>query len=170
MKKFVAFLLGLVANTCAYAEPMIVTIPGDGWHLLIDVPPIMNLDSKYRRGRFQLTASETVTGITFSVLTEKWGDESNEQCRDANWSKTVQNPIIDQTTVRKYSSEVFSAVTYNIEGEYRGEHAKASNGHFYFVKGGKCVDVHVSKYSYVDGDERVIRRTGDSIRVLEGFE
>ena len=170
MKRYIVVLLSIFGSTCVYGDPMVVTIPADGWHLLIDVPPIMNLDSKYRRGRFQLTGSETVTGITFSVFTEKASDASNDRCRDENWSKTAGNPIIDQATVQKYSSDVFSAVTYNIDGEYRGEHVKASNGHFYFVKANKCVDVHVSKYPYVHGDEEVIRRTGKSIRVLERLQ
>ncbi|MDH3287559.1 MAG: hypothetical protein OEP48_07535 [Betaproteobacteria bacterium] len=170
MRKAAAIWLTLVISAWVHAEPMVVTIPGDGWHLFIDVPPILNLDGKSRDGRFRFIASETVTGITLSVHTENSGAESDERCRDAHWSKTARNPIIDQTTVRMYSSDVFSAVTYNIEGEYRGQHAKASNGHFYFTKMDKCVDVHVSKYPYVDGDEKIIKRIGDTIRALDGLQ
>ena len=149
MRVLLAIALMLMTSG-AFAEPNIVTIPGRGWHLGVDVPSLTNSNSETDGARFSYTGVDTKSGITFSINIEVLANGSNAECRDEYWGKGQKNPVITAGTVEYFESPLLLGVSHRAEGDYNGMHFTTANAHGYFVKGDACVDLHVSKIGYSD--------------------
>lgn len=140
----------------ALAEPNIVTVPGEGWHLVVDTPPLTSSDGASQDGRFRYTGVDINNGITFSIHTEPMSEGTNAGCREHYWNKAAANPYIVKESVVQFETEHLHGVTHRSEGEYKGRPFTTVNSHGYFVKNGKCVDLHVSQIPFSEeGLERV---------------
>lgn len=140
----------------AIAEPNIVTIPEQGWHLVVDTPPLTSSESTNEDSRFSYTGADGISGVTFSIHTEDMMNGSNKQCRDEYWGKTKNYPYIVKRSAELFETPTLLGVTYRSEGEYKGRPFTTVNSHGYFIKNGKCVDLHVSQIPYsVEGKMKV---------------
>jgi hypothetical protein len=57
------------------------------------------------------------------------------------------------------------AVTYIVEGEYQNKHVKSQNVNIYLSQGGKCVDIHISRYPYVEGADTELANIASSAAI-----
>ena len=142
-------LVFLAVATAAAAEPTLVTIPGKGWHFLIDVPPVRTSEGQYDGERFRSLATSP-SGITFSLHTESAEGGGNELCRDTYWEKGSKNPVIAEGTVEFFEAKHLLGVSHKSEGDYQGKHFTTANAHGYFVQGSDCIDLHVSIVGYTE--------------------
>jgi len=161
-------LLLLLAIPCAaaHAEPTIITVHGQGWHLFVDAPSLTSSDSKSIKGRFRYTGLDVNSGITLSVHTEPMRAGSREQCRDAYWSKTKNIPYIVNGSPALFEAPELVGVTYRSEGEFRGKPFTTANAHGYFVVEGNCVDLHVSQIPYSDDGKAKVEAIVRSAKVM----
>lgn len=151
------------------AEPNIVTIPNQGWSLIVETPPLTSSESTNKDGRFRYIGADTASGITFSIHTEDldFGNQSNAQCRDKYWMKTKNNPYIIKDSIELFETTIMLGVMYRIEGKYMGQPYKTSSSHGYFVKNGKCVDLHVSQIPYSDEGMKNVKNIVSTARIME---
>lgn len=155
MKAFLIPVL-IALSAAAVGEESIVTIPGQGWHLVVDVPPLTSSESANRQGRFSYLGADTVSGITFSINTENMQGGTNAQCRDEYFERARRNPHIVQESIVSFETPTLLGISYRSGGEYEGQPFTMANSHGYFVKNGKCVDLHVSHLPYTaEGAKRV---------------
>ena len=151
----------------AVAEPNIVTIPAQGWSLIVDTPPLTSSESSNKDGRFRYIGADSESGITFSIFTEDMENQSNIQCRDKYWKKSKDNPYIIKDSVRFFEATSMLGVSYRIEGSYMGRPYKTASSHGYFVKNGKCVDLHVSQIPYSDEAMKIVESIVLIARVMQ---
>lgn len=150
MKRVLLFLLLPLA---AYAEPYYVTVPGEGWSLKVDVPPMTNVRGEANGRRYRVMALSVETGITISLHSETNGAGSNSECRDTYWRLIQGSPTI-KSEIQLFGTENFLFVTHRSEGELKGVKHKTANGHAYFAKNGLCMDLHVSHWPYQEGSDK----------------
>lgn len=160
-------LLLLTCVTSAFAEPNIVTIPGEGWHLVVDAPALTSSEGSNEDGRFSYTGADINSGVTFSINTEDMNNGSNKACRDMYWAKTKNNPYIVKDSPVLFDTPTLHGVTYRSGGEYKGRPFTTVNAHGYFVKKGKCVDLHVSQIPYTDEGKAKIEKMVRTAKIME---
>lgn len=157
----------MTLSQAVVAEPNIVTIPGQGWNLVVDTPPLTSSEGTNKDGRFRFVGADTQYGITFSIFTEDLENGSNVQCRDKYWAKTKENPYIIKESVELFETPIMLGVTYHVAGMYMGQPYKTANSHGYFVKNGKCVDLHVSQIPYTDEARKVVEAIVTTAKVMQ---
>jgi len=161
---FLFSFLILFPASQALAELRSVTVPSHGWQLSFDIPSGAGAQTVSAGERFSYMAQDLESGIVFSFHVEPWETGGNAECRAEYWGKAAMNPYIDKTTIRISDTERLSQVLYVFDAEIQGMSVKSVNANFYFVYKGSCVDVHVSKHPFADGDEQVLIQIGDSLR------
>ena len=149
------------------AEQNIVTIPAQGWSLVVGTPPLTSSESTNKDGRFRYIGADTLSGITFSIHTEDMGNKTNADCRDKYWTKTKDNPYIIKESAGLFEAEMMLGVSYRIEGKYMGQPYKTANSHGYFIKNGKCVDLHVSQIPYSDEGMKNVENIVRTARLMQ---
>lgn len=161
---FLFSLLMLSAVPQVRAELRSVTLPFHGWQLSVDIPSGAGAQTVSAGERFSYMAQDLESGIVFSFHVEPWDSGGNAECRSTNWEKAALNPYIDKTTIRISDTERLSQVLYVFDAEIQGMSVKSVNANFYFVYKRSCVDVHVSKHPYAEGDEQTLIQIGDSLK------
>lgn len=161
-----AFLALLVCTcTVAAAEPLYITVPGEGWTLKLDTPAMTNVRGSAEGRRLQYQASSTETGITLSLHSEADSGSSHEVCREAYWKKSPASPMT-KSDISLWSTEQAMMVTHLTELVYQGKAQKTANGHAYFVKNGLCLDLHVSHWPYQPGSEKRVEAVLRSLAIV----
>jgi len=163
--KILAILL--LAPLVAVAEIQYITIPGEGWHLALNTPPLTNTEAKSRGRIFRYLASSVETGVTVSVNTETQGSSSNAECRDKYWSKQQANPMLVKGSETVFEDDTAYYSTYRSEGVYEGQPFKTANAHAYIARNGICADVHVSHWPYTEESESMVADIVTSIAVVD---
>ena len=161
---FLVLLLMLFAVPQVQAEIRSVTVPGQGWQLSFDIPSGAEEQTLPAGERFSYMAQDLESGIVFSFHVEPWDSGGNAECRSTYWEKAALNPFIDKTTIRISDTDRLSQVLYVFDAEVQGLSLKSVNANFYFVYKGSCVDVHVSKHPYAEGDEQTLIQIGDFLK------
>src|SRR6187402_3033413 len=84
-------LLALAAGA-ACAEPLYITVPGEGWTLKLEAPAMTNIRATAAQRLLRYTASSVESGITLSLHSETEGGGSNAECRDIYWKNALASP------------------------------------------------------------------------------
>lgn len=165
--KLLSILVLAAVPLAAFAESNIVTIPGQGWHLVVDIPPLADSKGEAANGRFSYTGTSIESGITFSIHTEEMKDADNAQCRAEYWGKAQANPYIVKDSATLFETDSLHGVSYRSEGEYQGRAFTMVNAHGYFVENGKCVDLHVSQLPFSETGKAKVERIVRTSRVMK---
>lgn len=166
MKRYGLLAIVLIATSVS-AESQIVTIPAQGWHLVVEVPPLTSSESTTIGGRFSYTGADGKSGITFSIHTEDAKGGSHKECRDEYWKQSLANPYIVKGSAELFETPTLLGVTYRSEGEHKGKRFALVNSHGYFVKNGTCVDLHVSQIPYSPEGAETVERIVRTSKVLQ---
>lgn len=150
-------LLMLLLPLAASAEPFYVTVPGEGWSLKVDAPPMTRMGGEVKDRRLQFMASSLESGVTLSLHSETTGGGSSSECRDRYWPLSLGSPTV-KTEIQLSGAGDFLFVTHLAEAELKGVKHKTANGHAYFVKNGLCMDLHVSHWPYQQGSEKRVEQ------------
>jgi len=144
---------GLALSASIKAEPVSLPIPGEGWNLSFDAPPIIwTKCDKTSSGVSYLGSSENGVVISFFVEEPDGESRGNKACADYYWPLGKKNPMIDQSTVEIEETKDFVKVSYRLRGKYKGTAIDMPNINLYFEYQGKWVDVHISKLPFEDED------------------
>ena len=165
MKNFIVLLLTVTGY--ANAENTYITMPNEGWTLLLDTPPITSSKNDVKNRMVRYMGSSIETGITISVNSNTDAASSNKECFDTYWQKAQQNPVMVKTSIDTSNNKTAYYASHQSEGEYRGKAFKTANGHAYFVKGGLCIDVHVSHWPFDDDSEDMVNEIIKSLEIIE---
>lgn len=152
----------ILVSMCAHAEVAQVHIPGKSWGIRFDMPTISQYQGVGNGRSFQYKAVSAggpgtpQTMLTLFLEPEAFG--SNKECFQSYWSKSKQNPLIDQSSIKTTSMQNFEAVHYKyVPGQ--------PNANFYLVNQGYCIDVHVSLSQDTPEAEKTLTAIGDSLRI-----
>jgi hypothetical protein len=165
MKLTIALLVLL--STPLHAETTYITIPGEGWTLKVETPPLTSSKSEVAGRILRYLGSSVETGISLSIYTEIEGSSNNIECFETYWKKAQENPVMVKASIKEFSDEKAMYATHSSEGEYQGQAFKTANGHAYFVKNGVCVDVHVSHWPYTEKSENAVEGIIKSLAIID---
>ncbi|MFA5938873.1 MAG: hypothetical protein WC809_05920 [Sinimarinibacterium sp.] len=160
-------MLLFLFSTIARAEPFYITIPGEGWSLKVDAPPMTSVKGTSEGRIYQYMASSVETGLTLSLHTETEGGRSNQECRETYWRLAQRNPTLVKDTVTLSGSEQALFATHLSEGVYKGEAFKTANGHAYLAKNGLCIDLHASHWPYDVSSEKRVEEILRSVTIVQ---
>jgi hypothetical protein len=160
----VAFFFGAI-SVLAHAEPFSITVPGKGLQLSFDVPVMDKIQGQVEGDRYKFFGQSTDKGIWVSFHAEPWTTGGNKECREAYWAVVKdKNKLIKEDTTKVVDTDSYSMVYYLMDGEYEGQKVKSANASFYFVQGNSCYDVHVSKFPFAEGDEKIVTGFGKNLK------
>ena len=161
-----AATLILVASV-ASAEPTLITIPGQGWHLSIDAPAPVTTSGKVTGARFSYTAHDSFSKITYSIHTETLVNGTNESCRDKVLARGADLPWnIKEDQVTPFETPAVVGKTSRFVVETAGLTETTANAHAFMVVDDKCVSVHVSQSPYSDACLTEVGEIARSIRIV----
>jgi hypothetical protein len=154
---YLVCLVGLALCSPVTAEPVTLTIPGEGWNIAFDAPPITSFRGSTSEKDFRYQgASEEGFNVTLFVEKKNTEAHGHTACADYYWPLAKRNPMIDQSTVVIEKEKEFVKVSYRIRGEERGTKFDVPNINLYFEYKGKWIDVHISKFPFKDPEQKVL--------------
>ena len=157
----------LLMPLAAIAETRYITIPGEGWHLTVDAPPLTNSEAMSTGRIFRFLASSVETGVTVSVNTETQGSQSNAACREKHWTRQRTNPMLVKGSESIFEDDTAFYSAYRSEGIFQGQPFKTANAHAYIAKDGICADVHVSHWPYTEESDSIVADIVTSIAIVD---
>jgi hypothetical protein len=160
------FLAAFLFVGSVQAEPLYVTVPGEGWTLKIEAPAMKLTRGLGEGRRCQYRAASIESGFTVSLSSELEGTRDNDECRQVYWSKSEGGPT-KKSDIKLFRSDRASLVTHLAEAVLQGATHKTANGHAYFVKNGLCMDLHVSHWPYQSGSEQKVEEILRSMTLVD---
>ena len=150
-------LLAGAAPMAAEAEPFIVTIPGQGWTITMDVPPLANIAGQSKANNFQFRATSGENGFNVSIFVEQpqGREKTHEAVFNHYWPMAKQNPLIDASSIKVTKTAKFVKVAYRFDLGQTDKDAKNRQVNYYFYFKDRWIDVHISKMPLADVDDKL---------------
>jgi hypothetical protein len=132
-------------------EPYTITIPGQGWTIAFESPPLREFQGESKGNTFVFQATERKAfNLSLFVEEPKNEEKGHEACFNYYWPKAKRNPMIDQASAKVEKTDKFVKMTYRI----KADEVSALNVNYYFAFQGRWIDVHVSRYPAAADDEQ----------------
>lgn len=154
MTTLLAFVVSL--GLCAPASAAEVRVPGEGWSIRFDAPPLADEQERGGDGAdYAYRANSERFNLSVFVETPQ-GAGTHEACHAFYWSKASRNPRIDPESVKTARTAKYVRVQYDLVLELAGEAIRQRNVNYFFAHKGRWVDVHASIIGYGKDDARVL--------------
>lgn len=163
LKHFTLFTFLFVLVTPAFAKRVEVKIPGEGWKIRFESPPLSNIEDSSEPGGYSFRGNSGRFNVSLFVETPASAGKSHQDCYRFYWPQASRNPLIAVDTVKKSETSKFVSVQYDIVSEFRGKPIRSANINIYFVFRGKWVDVHVSIIEPTAADLAILDEFGKSL-------
>jgi hypothetical protein len=151
------------SRTLAAADPFSVEIPGLGWRISFDAPPLGQIRDERLGPDYTWRANSGRFNISLFVEEPANPGRTNKDSYAFYWPKGRRNPLIDQSTVEVTQTSRYVRVQYVIRAPYRGSSVPMMNVNYYFAHRGRWVDVHISVIGITENDVDIIRRFDESL-------
>lgn len=159
MKK-VAFLLLTFISTGTFAKLMQVEVIGENWNFGYDIGEVTEYQAVSKNQKFQYQAlAEEKNGSPKTFLTfylEPIAGQNKDTCYNEFWNKSATYSLIEKATVKHQSFPRYEQVTYLYSNGME-------NANYYFVKNGKCADVHISIPKSTPNAESLMTKYGKNL-------
>jgi hypothetical protein len=140
-------------------------VPGKALQISFDAPTMDKIQVQTEGERVKFFGQATEKGIWISFHAEPWKSGGNTECRETYWSTVKEkNKLIKEESTKIVDADRYSMVYYLMDGEYEGNKVKSANASYYFVSGNSCYDVHVSKFPWAEGDEKIVTDFGKNLK------
>ncbi len=160
MKKMVFLFLTFI-STVVLAKPMQVEVIGENWTFGYDIGDVTRYETIAKNQKFQYQAlSEAKNDSPKTFLTfylEPVAGQSKEACYNEFWSRSVTYPLINRSSVKHQSFSLYEQVTYLYSNG-------TLNANYYFIKNGKCADVHISIPKDAPNAENLLNQYGRNLK------
>jgi hypothetical protein len=135
-----------VASTYQY---MIFRIPNQNWSLTVVDLDFGSFERHVDDNQYTLQGSPGPGGSKLSLFVEKPANAgtNNDDVLSYYWPKAAHDPLIDPQSVDIERADKFDRVFYVAQG--------VPNVNFYFAFKGRWVDVHIAKWPFASGDEKL---------------
>ena len=160
-------LLGVLAALPAAAQELYrFTVPHRGWTVSFVLAPLVRYEAAASaEGNFQLQGQTGEgTSLSFFVEPSSAGADS-ESCRSKYWADASRNPLINRSTVSLVTINGMPAIQYVFEGRYQGQQVKMQHLNVYAAHQGTCIDFHVSRFPFAEGDLERLRQVAGTLAV-----
>ncbi len=158
--RFLLLLVGALPGM-ACAAPTTVAIPGQGWQVSFDAPPLAERKEADHPEQYMFFG--TAGRFNVSIYVEPPGcnrGATHADFIDCFWPRASRNPVIVRESIRKTCTDAYCRIGYDIKAPWNGRLSRQANIHFLFAYQGRWTDVQVS----------VVEPTDDDLKLLELFE
>jgi hypothetical protein len=128
---------------------LIFRIPNQDWRLTVINLGFGPLERQADDNQYFLQGSPGSSGSKLSLFVVKPANDgtNHDDVLSYYWSKAARDPLIDARSVDIERTDKFDRVFYVAQG--------VPNVNFYFAFKGRWVDVHIAKWPFVKGDEKL---------------
>jgi hypothetical protein len=148
----------------AIAVPVKVEIPKEGWSIAFDSPSLSKQEESKGDGEYAFRANSGRFNLSLFVEKPGGAGQTHRDCYDFYWSQARRNPMIAQDSVKSSETPSYVRVQYDIVTQFQGQPIRQRHVHYYFVYGGKWVDVHISVIVPTKEDEEIFTAFDRSLR------
>jgi hypothetical protein len=126
-----------------------ISIPNQNWKLIIFDFGFGNWNKQQDGDQFGLRGETGPGGFNFVLIVEPPVNDlpGNDPVYNFYWINMAHDSLIDAQSVRVERRDKFIKVSYTAQGQ--------PNANYFFAYQGRWVDVHLSKASFVPGDEKL---------------
>jgi hypothetical protein len=160
----VGLALMLVFAGSAVAVPTRVEIPHQGWSIVFDSPPLSRQEESRGDGEYAFRANSERFNISLFVEKPGGPGQAHRDCYEFYWSKGGQNPMMDKASLQRSETPKYVRVQYDIVSQFQGQPIRQRHVNYFFVYGGKWVDVHISIIVPTKEDEAIFAAFDKSLR------
>ncbi len=158
-------VLLVYADLGAAQEPYRVTVPGRGWALNIDLPPLGQFQGQEEGGVFQFMGRSSTGTMVVSMFVEPAQPQTSQDCRTEYWGKGSRNPMIVGDSVILLDVGDNPGVTYVIEAEHEGQKVRSQHVNVYRYHSETCIDVHLSSFPLEEGADSRLLAIAETVSV-----
>jgi hypothetical protein len=139
------------------AEPFVVTVPGQGWAITMDVPPLANFAGQSKGNNFQFRSTSGENGFNVSIFVEQpqGREKTHEAVFNHYWPMAKQNPLIDASSIQVTKTAKFVKVAYRFDLGQADKDTKNRQVNYYFFFKDRWIDVHISKMPLAESDDKL---------------
>lgn len=130
-------------------------IPGQGWHVSFDTPPLMKRNEADSPDQYMYIASSGRFNLSLYVETPSCdGGTGHADFYNCFWPRASRNPQIVEDSVVATSTERFYKVVYDTLTPWKEQMVRQRHINFLFAYRGKWTDLHISivEPTEVDGE------------------
>lgn len=158
-----ALLVCVFGSAVLHAEILTIPVPGEGWQIKFEGPVLAVESQEVSTDGLTYRGNAGLFNVSAFVGAPAGSGGDSKACRDHFWQKAIQNPMIQQASVKQWSTPLCECVEYVTVDESQGEKLTQANIDCYFELLGKWVDVHASVISPTEDDTRMLKKLGDSL-------
>lgn len=140
-----------------------IPIPGQGWKVTFDAPPIKNGRGGSHGDDYEFRGSNGRLNVSLFVEAPKKAGGGNKECYEFYWPKSALHPLIKHDSVKVSHTDKFYRVEYLIQIPENGIASMQTNVNYYFAFEGKWVDLHISALGASQAEAAIIKRIDESL-------
>ncbi len=157
--------LGLAALvTPLRADEKVFEIPGEGWRVVVNAPPLSKIEESRRGADYALKGNSGRFNLSLFVETPQSATGSHKECYEFYWPRARRNPMIDQTSIRVSHSERCYRVEHISTYPLAGKTIQQKSVNYYFAFNSRWMDLHISVIEPRAGDEEIFHRFDAGLR------
>ncbi len=141
--------------TAAKSTHMEIAIPNETWSISFDAPALSDVKQSEESGDFQFSGNSHLFNLSFFVEKPRGKGTTHLDCRDFYWAKARKNPRIEKKSIAFSETDKYARVQYDIV--VRQPALRQTNVNYYFIYGGKWVDIHISFVNATAEDEQIFK-------------
>lgn len=164
MKRWLALVMALASVASVAAATVEIKIPGEGWSIFFDAPPLSGRQEARQSGNYAFRASSD--RFNLSLFVEKPGGpgSTNRGVYQYYWAQASRDPLIAKDTVKAIETDRYVRVEYRVDTTIGNRRVRQKSVNYYFVCRGKWVDVHISVFNPTTADDELFTAFDRSLR------
>jgi hypothetical protein len=132
-----------------------IPIPHENWSISFDAPALSDVRQSVESGDFAYSGNSHRFNLSFFVEKPRGKGTTHVDCRDYYWAKAKKNPMIEKKSIAFSETDRYARVQYDIV--VRQPALRQTNVNYYFVYGGRWIDVHISLVNATPEDQPIFR-------------
>ena len=165
MRQIAIALLFTLFSVHCYAAPEKIEVPGSGWSVSFDAPPLSKKQESKNGSDYAFRANSGRFNLSFFVETPKSDGRSNKDCYNFYWPQSSKNPLISKESVVMTEANDYVRVQYDVVAQIEGRTVRQRNVNYYVYHNGKWVDVHISLIDPTAADDYIFSTFDKSLRL-----
>ncbi len=158
----VLLVFGL-GSASLHAEVLIIPVVGQGWQIKFEGPVLAVESQEINAEGLTYRGNAGRLNVLARVNAQSGRGGDSKACRDYFWRQASQNPMIQQESVKQWSTPYSECVEYVTVDGGEGKGVPQANMHCYFEILGQWADVHASVVSPTEDDTRMLKTLAESL-------
>ena len=132
-----------------------IAIPNQTWAISFDAPALSEVKQAEESAGFYYSGNSYLFNLSFFVEEPHGKGTTHVDCRDYYWAKMGKIPNIERKSIVFSETDRYARVQFDVAEPARPPLPafRQTHVHYYFIYGGKWVDVHISLVNAAPDDQ-----------------